>query len=304
MASKFSDAASRVRRNKKEVRGTPAPPAPAGVVYFRGNFETGNFNQWLYVAAENNGYPDNAGANHGNVYIVHNPPTGNQVAGPVASGNYAMRIDLQAEVTKPSRVDAVTPEYNITLGQDLYYTTEFWLPSNWSRPIPHPNWYVIGQFIAQQPSLVAGTNYVINQNSLQLIIQTGAALEGVGAAYNNGGAPSGGVPDLYAIPSPLMTLETWHQLILRVRVAADTSGIFQVWWRKRGETDWTQTVNQTGIPSLHWNANTGFRPMICKDFCDAYRVQTNATSTIYHDNFCRASTFAMAENCFINTSVS
>lgn len=296
MPERFSDSATRVRRGKKVVRGTPAPPAPAGTVYFRGNFESGNFNNWLYVAADNQGFPDNAGTNHGQANIVTNP---------VASGNYAVRLNLDADTTRSNRVDLVAPNYTITIGQDLYYTTEFWLPSTWSRPFPFPNWYVIGQFIAQQPSIVAGTSYYINQNSLRFIIQTGRAVEGVGATYNNGGAPTGGVPITYAIPDPEMNKEVWHQLILHVKVATDSTGVFEVWWRRRGETTWTQTVNLTGFPSLHWSSTgTPNPPMTCRDFCDAYRQPSSAISTFYQDNFCRASTFAMAENCFTNTSVS
>lgn len=278
-----------------EATTPPEPgPAPPGTVFFRGNFESGDFSNWLYVSDSLHGAADNASERHGQAVIVSNP---------VASGNYAVRLDLPAD-TRKTRVDLVTPNYPIALGQDVYYTTEFWLPSSWSRPVPYPNsWYVLSQYLGQQPNLWATPIiFDISQSSVRAVFQTGVTADGVGAQFNNGGSPKG-MPVTYAIPDPEMNKEVWHQLIVRVRPAVDKTGVIEVWWRRRGESSWTQTVNLTGFPTLQWSSTGTPNPYLsCRDFCDAYRGPSGAASTIYHDNFCRASTFAAAESCFTNTS--
>jgi hypothetical protein len=288
MASKFSDAASRIRRNKKVVRGTPTPPAPpVGTVYFKANFESGNIDaDWLYVADEFHGTVD-PNYNHGRAYLITSP---------AASGSFATRFELDADTTKRQRVDMVTPNYTVALGQEYYYSQEFRVPSGWTQPASD---YVIGQYVGQQPGVGGGGPPAIVQigsNFVRFVIQTGLSAQNGTPPFNNGGSPSGGVPITYLVPIGSMNVDTWHQTILRVRIATNSTGIFQGWWRRRGEATWNEQFNVTGIPTLQFTSSS--TPLTCRDFLNAYRAQSSITSTIYHDNFGRSSTFAAAESCF------
>ncbi len=139
---------------------------------------------------------------------------------------------------------------------------------------------------------------VAHSDNVRLILMSGACVNPSGCQYNNGDAPTGGVPKTYLVPSGRLALGVWHQIIIRARWAADSSGVIEAWHRVKGEASWTKTVSISGFPTVQWSPGSSPNTnSVTVDKEGAYRGASTVPLSIWHDGFCIATTFSAAAGC-------
>lgn len=280
---------------------------PSGAIIFRGDFEQCRFTDppW-YTPAILGSSPGGAvdgTYNIGMDYIERSV---------VGSGSCSARIDLEADTSRSSRADIVRePRIQGAPGMDIYYSDEFLLPATdpapqtatrggrWQRPT---SWgYALIQ-VGNFPSIWGAALSLVfkNDGALYTAVQTGPCVDPTGCQFSNGGGSGqafGGMPVApQAISAANLTLGVWHQVILHQKMAKDSSGVIEVWWRKRGVTAWQKVTDIRGFPTVQWFGSN--EPgWVTEQLLDGYRGGANFDVTIYHDNHCVATTFAAAESC-------
>ena len=188
----------------------------------------------------------------------------------------------------------------------------------WIRPFPS-GW--------QAPSTSGDQGMAISQfnfegiNAAPLILQ--ARADSVVFLVNSGDCPaSGGCPyysgteayasrnmpgpaPYYAIPKGQLNLGVWHELVIHVHLALDSTGQVEVWHRLKGASTWDKTVDKSGFPTLQTGTTfygTGVTAANISTLQDddkfgAYRGPTSYPVSIYQDNWCRATSFSAAASC-------
>jgi hypothetical protein len=141
---------------------------------------------------------------------------------------------------------------------------------------------------------------VAHRDRVDLAVQTGLCRDSAsarpGCTYSSG--IGGNLRQLHAIPKPLR-LNRWHQLIVRVRWAADDSGSIDVWHRLKGERKWKRTARLRGYPTVQWSAHLAAESeMVTSDHVGAYRGGASFPLVVWNDAFCIASQFDAAARCF------
>jgi len=179
---------------------------------------------------------------------------------------------LQAcEVVRP------TP---LGVGTDAYYGLSFYLPPDWHSEANGGGsfWGIAIAQLHFQNIWGSPIELELHGTHLTLALETGACnshlTRNPGCRWrSNADAPHGSatnLPGLYAIPRPLLD-GMWHEVIMRVRWAADSSGAIQVWTRSQQATGWTQTVHFTGFPTVQWDRTRGCCETTAADKIGAYR---------------------------------
>jgi hypothetical protein len=254
-------------------------------VIFNGNYETGNYSQWTWNAqCANTGTASDSTWTRGNFYTVTSP---------VAQGTYAGRFDLPASTLKTA-CEVLRPR-TLNLGADEYYALDVRFPTDWVEP---GGW---GMTIAQlnfQNIWAGAVSLVAHADNVRLILMSGACVNPTGCEYNNGDAPTGGVPKTYLVPVGQLSLGVWHQFIIHAHWAADSSGVIEAWHRVLGQSSWTKTLTITGFPTVQWSPGT--TPSSSSTTADkegAYRGPSTVPLSIWHDGFCVATTFSAAASC-------
>lgn len=253
---------------------------PSGNVLFTGDYETGSFSQWTWGAqCANTGVPSALGT-----LTIQS-----QVVG---QGRYAAQFDLPAAASSNSC--ETLDKRTINVGTDDYYGLMVRLPTNWQEP---SGW---GMSLAQfnfQGIWGSPVQLIAHADHVSLIIQSGLCnpLSGgsPGCAYSSG--IGGNVGQISAIPAPV-ALGVWHELVVHVHWATDTSGVVEVWHRLVGGT-WVKTVTLTGYPTVQWTAAqgpSGIVGMVTADKAGAYRGGATFPLTVWEDGFVRASAFSAA----------
>src|SRR3989442_6916062 len=82
------------------------------------------------------------------------------------------------------------------------------------------------------------------------------------------GIPAG----IKVIPAP-MALGVWHELIVHVHWATDSSGLVEAWHRIQGDSSWQKTVSISGYPTMQWDAThpiSSLSTMVTSDKIGAY----------------------------------
>src|ERR1700693_4064364 len=132
----------------------------------------------------------------------------------------------------------------------------FRCPSNWVEPPPAGWGWLLPQLNFQG---IDGPPIGLNAHAdhVSLVIQTGLcnpynASVSPGCTYSSG--IGGNVAQMSAIPAPL-ALNVWHELIVHVHWATDSSGVIEVWHRLLGNTAWKKTVSRRGLPTVQWTAS-------------------------------------------------
>jgi hypothetical protein len=256
-------------------------------VFFRGDFETGNYSQWTWNAqCANTGTASDSTVTRGNFYAVRDV---------VGQGVYSGRFDLPASSAKSAC--EVLRQRTLNLGADEFYGLDVRFPSNWQEPDVGGGigW---GMTIAQfnfQNIWGAPLTLTAHANDVRLTLQSGACAFGTGCAYNNGGAPTGGVPTAYAVPPGQLALATWHQFIVHVRWSASSSGVVEVWHRLKGSAGWTKTASLVGFPTVQWSPGTSPNTsQATADKIGAYRGPSSVPLSVWHDAYVIATTFDAA----------
>jgi hypothetical protein len=273
------------------------PPQPAETLdpslVFRGDFETGDISQWTWGAqCANGGVQSDAVFARGTVHVVQDT---------VAEGLYAARFDLPA-TTKRGACEVVRKR---TLGlHDEWYALEFRLPPNWQEPSPE-GW---GLNIAQlNYQAIWGSPLALKAHSdrVRLHIQSGHCFPvgspEPGCQYTAGfgiNAAGANIRVPPAIPPARFAAGVWHQLLIHMSWSAADDGAAQVFHRQKNESDWVQTVDFSGYPTVQWkDGYTPTRTHTTSDKIGGYRGKSATPLSLWHDNFCVATTRAAAESC-------
>lgn len=265
-----------------------APPSPEGSTWLRGDFETGDHSQWSWGAqCANTGVPSAGSVVRGTISVQSEV---------VAQGVFAARFDLPAASAK--NACETLAKRQIGVGTDDFYALMVRFPAEWREPSP-ARW---GLSLAQlnfQNIWGAPISLAAHGDHVALTIATGQCngfeTSTPGCAYSSG--RNGNVAPMSAVPAP-MALEVWHQLIVRVRWANDSSGIIEVWHRLQGDESWDKTVSLSGYPTVQWRSGQGRDSIIgstTSDKIGAYRGAADFPLTVWHDGFVRTTTFTAAE---------
>jgi hypothetical protein len=159
----------------------------------------------------------------------------------------------------------------------------------------------------------------------------GASNSGIFVLFNAGDCPASGVspgcpyymgnplwPDvcrgyatslcgLHWIVSPSAFKENvWYEIVFHVYYSVGIDGMVQAWHREKGQSSWSLDVDVRGYPTLQ-TGPTSFGSTVTASNIDGwpstdqiilYRPPAPNPVTVYHDNWCRATTFSAAASCF------
>jgi len=261
-------------------------PVGVGATVFKGDFEPGNISQWTWGAqCANTGVPSSAGSVRGTITVQSEV---------VADGKYGARIDLPAAPADKTACEALSKR-SIGLGTDDYYGMMIRFPRSWREPSP-VGW---GLSIAQlnfQNIWGAPVILAAHANDIGLILQSGFCksvfTSKPGCTFSSG--PSGNVKPMLAVRAPL-ALDVWHQLIVHVRWATNSTGALEVWHRLKGGGKWNKTASLRGYPTVQWTTGKGRRAIagsVTSDKIGAYRGRADFPLTVWHDGFVRTRSFA------------
>ena len=263
-----------------------AQAPPVGGVLFSGNFETGNISQWSFGAqCANTGVPPSASSVTGSV---------NLTVRLVGQGKYAARFNLPAAGVNNTCM--VLDKRLIGLETDDYYGLMVFFPKNWREP-SRAGW---GLSIAQfgfQGIWGAPVSLNAHAGNIALVLQSGLCApvtsSSPGCAYSSG--PGGNLAAMVAVPAPLK-LAAWHELIVHVHHAIDTSGVIEVWHRLKGRAGWKRTVSARGYPTVQWTPERlsilSYNATV--DMIGAYRGAAEFPLSVWEDGFVRTTSFAAA----------
>jgi hypothetical protein len=216
----------------------------------------------------------------------------------VGQGRWAARFDLPHHATRATACEIIHNR-TLDLGRVDYYALAVLFPRKWKEPGDQARSFwgmVIAQFnyemiTAPPVGLFAHRQYV------NLVLQTGY-FDGFVSRWRSGnGIARGNVPRMYAIPRPLK-LASWHQLIVRIHWSTGNDGAVDVWHRLRSKHRWKQTVRLRGKPTVQWS---GSKPALSEmptwDKLGGYRGESSSPVSVWHDAYCRASSFRAAQSC-------
>ena len=216
----------------------------------------------------------------------------------VSQGRWGARFDLPADTAKPTACEVIHNR-TLDLGRDDYYALAVLFPRNWREPGDQPNSFW-GMGIAQfNYQLITGApvGLAAHRNYVNLTILSGFFDGHRSQWYSGNGVGRGNLPRMYAIPSPLRR-GVWHQLVVRVHWSTDSDGQVDVWHRLRGQRRWKRTVHFVGKPTVQWSiTKPATSAMTTWDKFGAYRGPSASPISVWHDSFCRASTFRAAQSC-------
>lgn len=238
----------------------------SGRVFWRGNYETGNFSQWWLKQWSGPG-GDSTPAEVG-------PSAATIVRSPVAQGRYAAKFQDFPDATGTNdraEIVATQRESGGYPGQEWYYGWHTYFPGPkqkwWSQA---GDWNAITQFQSTDDS-------------------GGWINLGVDATTAHKAHP----PYIYLdAPTGHYTLthlryRHWYHFVLRVRWSANpSSGFFQFWLdgAKKIRLTRTETLKPTTTPGMYLSQGI-------------YRDRFNFTNTVIQDGMCRASSYAAAARC-------
>jgi hypothetical protein len=256
---------------------------------FSGNWDTGSTSQWsngTQCAGDN----INNGIARGTYSIV---------ASPVAQGTFSANFALPA-ATVANACEAVQVR-TLSTGTDDYYALDLMFPTNWQEPSPAGWGMAVAQFNYENIGIGPPVGLLAYSGKLAIVVLSGHVTNNI-PAYSSGPDSNGNVHCATAtcqvIPQGQMTLGVWHQVIVHIHWAADSSGSVETWWKRKGETSWNQQARLSGYPTVQWTSASPFAASYATtDKIGAYRGAASFPLSIRNDGFCRATTFAAAAAC-------
>jgi hypothetical protein len=235
-------------------------------VFWRGNYETGNFSQWWLKQWSGPG-GDNTSAEVGNSAATI-------VRSPVAQGRYAAKFqdfpnatgtNDRAEIVASQRESGGYPD------QEWYYGWHTYFPGPkqkwWSQA---GDWNAITQFQSTDDS-GGWINFGVD----------GTRAHKANPPYLYLDAPTGH----YTLTH--LRYNHWYHFVLRVRWSADpATGFFQFWLgrARKIRLTHTETLKPTAAPGMYLSQGI-------------YRDRFNFTNTVIQDGMCRASSYKAAARC-------
>jgi polysaccharide lyase-like protein len=274
-------------RDPSHPVGPTGRATPAGRV-FAGDFETGDVSQWTGNVQC---------ANTSSAPMLFTRGTITVQSDIVGEGSHAARIDLPAADDKMA-CEALSTR-PIGVGTDDYYGLMVRFPTDWREPSP-AGWGLAIAQLNYEGIWGAPLSLNAHADTVALVLQSGLCrsvyTSTPGCTYSSG--LGGNLPRTYAIPAPL-ALGVWHELIVHVRWATDSSGLVEAWHRLKGGSAWNKTLSVTGYPTVQWTADTGPEAIASigtNDKIGAYRGQADFPLSVWHDGFVRTTSFASASS--------
>ena len=253
----------------------PSADVAAATVQFVGDWESGDLSQWTWTQCTSAPTPD-----YGTLNVVTRP---------VARGKFAARFDLPASDRNHSC--EVLRRRTLAVGSDDWYGLEVRLPMNWQSPSRAGWGLVIAQFNFQG-IWGAPVSLVATAGTVNLVLQSGLCNDvnspRPGCAFSSGTA--GNVSSLVVVPQPIAR-DRWHQLIVHVKWASDSSGLIEAWHRLRGSTKWIPRVRRNGWPTVQWSAQRPPTYQGTVDKIGAYRGKAAFPLSVWHDTFVVGASF-------------
>jgi polysaccharide lyase-like protein len=193
----------------------------------------------------------------------------------------------------------------VNLGSDEYYALRIRFPKDWVEPGP---W---GAAVAQfNYAALGGPPVGLFAHALRMdVVVLAGEVRWPGCngpaqgcqdreQYNNtNGRGRGGT----AIPIG-MRLGVWHELVVHVHWATDSSGMVDVWHKIQGARRWDHTYHVSGVPTMQWapcclradgkdaDGTTGFT----SDKIGVYRLPNGKAVSLWNGGFAVASSFDAA----------
>lgn len=274
-------------------------------VLFNGNMESGPpWGQWGQPQSHNGSNPtDNASVHFGTWNIAQSPD-------PVGQGTYSCKVDVPMWNGGNNRSQAIVSRPN-GAGTDDYYTYMVYIPSGWDTHLASGQW---GVFICELNFQNATQNgsgpfaLQLKNDHITVILESGLTTT-TGNPYwyqyiSNADLTFGGsinVPGMYAVPVGRLNTACWHNLIIHIKWAQDSTGQIEIWHQRKGvDAGWTKTCDFTGYPTVQMLSNGTVWPSTTLDtgmqmYCGA---GNNVTNTLWFDNFTRSNTLADAQAQF------
>ncbi len=220
----------------------------------------------------------------------------------VGVGARAARIDLPASPRSRSACEVLF-QRPIGIDQSDYYGIMLRLPHNWREPSA-VGWGLVVAQLAYQGIWGPAVALNIHADRVRLVLQSGLC-EPVGSAhphcrYQTGFGRRGvgrNLPNLLAIPPRRFATGVWHELVVHVYRAFDSSGVLEAWHRRKGQRKWVKTAELRGYPTVQWSAAIPperVRMSGPVDKIGAYRGAAHHPVTIWQDGFVRATSFEAA----------
>jgi hypothetical protein len=257
---------------------------------FNGALEQGSYAPWSRPQCANYGQLNNTTRTFGNFFLDTSV---------VGQGKNSGRFDLPADASHLTRCGLTIPR-NVGAGTDDYYSLMFYLPTGWT-PGTAAFWGVVIAQLNQQNLGPGGPTIALQAHSdhVTFVMQTGVASTTTPThpyQYNsladNATNRYVNLPSLYAVP-PGMQLGVWHELVMHIHWATDSTGQIEVWHRVKGQSAWTKTASLSGYPTLQTNPD-GSYPQGTIDMIGAYRAQSTAPTSVWLDGFSRTQSFVAA----------
>lgn len=194
-------------------------------------------------------------------------------------------------------------------GEIKYYGRMFLFPSDW-QAVGASSWIGVN-YLAYSPFIAGGgmVNFAPFADSMKLVVQAGYNDDrpfDVTPYLNNGGnyeaqyGPLGTTAEWLCIPAGQMNKNVWHELIIAVKWVTTTTGFYKTWWKRKGESTWTQTLNQiTNQPTFWWGwdyLGNYYPPEMMGGYPSyqpfgLYTAPRNFNRTIWMDNYVEGSSF-------------
>jgi hypothetical protein len=216
----------------------------------------------------------------------------------VGQGRWAARFDLPPDPTKATACEIIHNR-TLDLGRVDYYALAVFFPRRWREPGDQPSsfWGMVIAVFNYQRITGPPVGLFAHRHYVNLVVGSGYFDGYATRWYSGNGIARGNLPPMYAIPRPLK-LGSWHQLIVRVRWSAGNDGAVDVWHRLQRKRRWKQTVRFRGKPTVQWTASTpAVSEMRTWDKLGGYRGVSSSPASVWHDAFCRASSFRASQSC-------
>jgi len=277
---------------------TPGVARAAGALSFDGTFEDG-LTAWNLGGGgpqcANTGTTSNNQRLRGNFFVE------TSVAGEGAASG---RFDLPPSQMPNFPLEAceLTHPVPLGLGTDGYYGYMFYVPVGWTTGTS-AFWGVTTAQWHFQNIWGSPLEFQLENDHMTLAIETGACDDYTtstpGCQYrsnaDDGGCRSSAtvtcLAPQYVVP-PGMEQGVWHEVVMHVHWASDSTGQIEVWTRVEGQTAWTQTVEVSGIPTVQWDVTQGCCLAQATDKVGAYRGYATVPVSVWLDDIVDGPDFA------------
>ncbi|UJR80049.1 polysaccharide lyase [Sandaracinus amylolyticus] len=218
----------------------------------------------------------------------------------VRQGRYAARFQVRPgdryRTTSGERAEVHLWDYRREReGDTFYYAWSTLFPEGWRAP---ERWGIVMQWHAHT-DISPPMAFNAGADRLDLVFSSGNIDSWWPAEYEESHRVLDGL-------SP----GRWHDFIVRIDFRADTSGSVEVWHRLEGTAEFDSVLAVRDVPTLQWSTDSGrihdgYAQRWGEGWVSGvwvqhglYRSASSATDVIYHDGFCRGTSYAAVRGCF------